>query len=280
MAARGGIVNAREVATMKLRAVVLVGLMSSVVACAGAVKEESTQSSASALAKAPVGAGTHGVVKAMGDALGEVPLRPDQRSSLEALAQAAETRHAPLVADRKDLMLAVADQIEQGAIDRGALQPKIAKITTDFAAVRDDDRAAIAKLHDTLDSEQRGAFVDAIEGQFKAKHGDHPFARMKALSDELKLTSDQRSQIRGTLKDEMKAHHGGKDRPHPKAMLEAFRQDKLDLDKVAPPRDLSTERGEHITALAEKLLPILTPEQRKIAAAKVRAAADGDPLAN
>ncbi len=148
----------------------------------------------------------------------------------------------------------------------------------------------------------------------KARHGhggEHHklggFGRMKELADELKLTDDQRSKLHDAIKDSMhdaheewKAHgeHGrgergeagerrGKAGEHGKAgmrggkhALEAFREDKLDLDKVAPPHDMKAMASfgtERVAAFAERILPILTPEQRKIAADKVRAmAANGD----
>ena len=253
---------------MKIHGVVLSVLLSTVaIACGGSVSE-SPQSSASALAKAPVGATTHGAVKVIGDALAEVPLRPDQRTAIEALAQAAEARHVPMAADRRDLMLAVADQIEAGNVDKNALQPGIAKVTAYAAAVRDEDRAAIVKLHDLLDADQRSAFVDALEAKRGSGHG---LSKMKQLADDLKLTDAQRGQMRSLLRGSMKDLRG---EHHAKEMLEAFRQDTLDLDKVAPPKDLASIHGDRVASLAEKVLPILTADQRKLAADKVRTLAE------
>ncbi|MBX3260166.1 MAG: hypothetical protein KIS78_21745 [Labilithrix sp.] len=286
------------------------------VACGGTV--ESPQTSASAATKAPIGTNTHGVVRLVGDALGEVPLRADQRAEIEKLAAEAEARHAPMSDARKELMTTLADQIEAGAIDRTALQPKIDKVTTDFEKIRADDRAALTKLHGLLDAEQRSAFVDALEKQLKAKHGERAehvkggFGKLKQLADDLKLTDDQRSQIRDVMREARKEGHDAKDGanaegwkhrargergashsewkrggprhgdgPHAgKRSLEAFRADTFDLDKVAPPHDAkATARFgvDRLSGFAEKVLPILTPEQRKIAADKVRAmAASGD----
>src|SRR5436190_598301 len=84
-------------------------------ACGGSV--EQPQTTASALSKAPVGANTHGIVKLAGDALGEVALRPDQRSEIEKLVNDAEARHAPMVERKKEVVLAFADQVEKGVVD-------------------------------------------------------------------------------------------------------------------------------------------------------------------
>jgi Spy/CpxP family protein refolding chaperone len=288
----------------------LAGSAAAIVACGGSV-EHSPQTSASAATKAPIGTNTHGLVKVVGDALGEVPLRPEQRTEIEKLAQDAEARHVPIAEKRKTVALAFADQVEKGAIDRTALQPSIDAMTADMEKAQAGDRAAIGRLHAILDPEQRGAFVDALERAFKAKHGEHGahggkhggFAKMKALADDLKLTDAQKTQIhdimRDSFKEGMKAHrhpsgatggdeggpswhvrrggeHGEAREHHGKHGLEAFREDKLDLDKTVPTRDtkaMTAFGANHATSVAEKVLPILTPEQRKIAAEKLRAAA-------
>lgn len=275
----------------------------SVVACGGTV-EHAPQTSASAATKAPVGTNTHGLVKLVSEALGEVALRPDQRTEIEKLAQDAESRHAPMLNGRKELMLLVADQLEAGAIDMAALQPKIDRVIGDLEKAQADDRAAIAKLHGILDGEQRNAFVDALEKQLKAKRGEHGkgFFKAKQLADDLKLTEDQRSKIHEVMRESFKEamkhhgraahedgekdgapwHHGEKGHGHHggKKAMEAFREDKLDLAKAAPPHDIkamATFGTDRAKTVAEKILPLLTAEQRKLAADKVRAmAASGD----
>ncbi len=267
----------------------------SVVACGGSV--EAPQTTASAATKAPVGATTHGFVKVVGEALGEVPLRAEQRTELEKLATEAETRHAAMADGRKDLMGAIADQIEKGALDRAALQPKVDRVVADFEKVRPADNAALARVHAILDPEQRSAFVDALEKKMHEHHGMRAegksamkgFVHMKQLADELKLTDDQRAQIRAVMMDahkeqggeirgeraERAGHHAWKGRHHAgKQALEAFRSDKFDPNAIGPQGDMKEKAAEGTTKIlgvAEKLLPILTPEQRKIAADKLRA---------
>lgn len=285
----------------------LASMSALVVACGGTV-EHSPQTSASAATKAPLGTNTRGVVKIVSDALGEVPLRSDQRTEIETLAAEAEARHAPTADARKELMLTFADQVENGAIDRAALQAKIDAAAADLEKVRADDRAALVKLHALLDAEQRHAFVDALEEQMKSmksKRGDRGahakggFGKMKQLAADLELTDEQKSQIKDAMREARKegketwkrrrherAGHGAAhaDRKGPRRgpmkVLEAFREDKLDLDKLAlrggaePAARSATLR---MASMAEKVLPILTPQQRKIAADKLRAmAASGD----
>lgn len=268
----------------------------SVIACGGSVEAPQTQ--ASAATKAPVGATTHGFVKVVGDALGEVPLRADQRTELEKLASEADARHAATAEGRKDLMAAIADQIEKGSIDRAALQPKIDRVVADLEKVRPADGAALSRVHAILDAEQRNAFVDALEKKMHEHHGmkaggEHAmkgFAHMKQLADELKLTDDQRAQIRSVMMEAHRGergergerggrggkgeHHAWKGRHHAgKQALESFRSDKFDPNAIGPHGDMKEKAAAGTTRIlgfAEKILPILTPEQRKIAADKLR----------
>ncbi|MBX3190165.1 MAG: Spy/CpxP family protein refolding chaperone [Labilithrix sp.] len=267
------------------------------IGCGGTVEQPQT---AAGVSKAPVGQNTHGVVKLVGDALGEVPLRPDQRVELEKLAQASEARHVAMADGRKELMLAVADQVEKGAIDKGALQPKIDRIVADLEKSRPEDRAALARVHAILDADQRNLFVDALESRFKGKHhrmkggeggehgerghhkGKHGFHGMKQLAEDLKLTDEQKSQIKDAL---MSGHEGGRDRremfrgmhermSEGKQALESFRTDKFDANAAGPSPDkvrvMAAAGSTRFVGAAEKVLPILTPEQRKIAADKLR----------
>jgi Spy/CpxP family protein refolding chaperone len=273
------------------------------VGCGGSVEQPQTQ--AGAAQKAPVAPQTHGVVKMFGEALGEVALRPDQRTELEKLALAADARHAAMADGKKDLMLAIADQVEKGSIDKTALQPKVDRIVADLEKGRPEDSAALARMHAILDPEQRNAFVDALESKFKGKHhggrhhGGHNADKgeagetgkhgghmggmhaMKQLSDDLKLTDDQKTQIMDAMKSAHQGHSFKETRERMgqgKRALESFRTDKFDASAAAPsPETLRAQAAigtSRTIGLAEKVLPILTPDQRKIAAEKLRGMAN------
>ena len=56
-------------------------------------------------------------------------------------------------------------------------------------------------------------------------------------------------------------------------MLEAFKGDSFSMDAVAPPEDVRAGAHEisgRMLEMVETVLPILTPEQRTLAAAKLR----------
>jgi len=267
-------------------------------ACGGTVTGEAPATAQQAATKAPIAQDAHGPVKLIGAALGEVPLRPTQRTEIEKLAADAEARHQAGGAERKALLEAVAAQVEAGKIDRAALQPKIDAAAAAFAKNQDADRAAFEKLHDILDSDQRAAFVAAVQAklaemkaEWKSKgddqKGEHRGARrggpMREWATALKLTDDQKKQIWDAMKDKFKAmhaadgdhkgHEGFRGREMGKKVLEAFKGDKFVMNDVAPKIDAkaaANKMSDRMLGMLEVALPILTPEQRTLAAQKIR----------
>jgi Spy/CpxP family protein refolding chaperone len=277
------------------RAVVVIGALAlaGLGGCASAATGETQPvTSDTAATRAPVGQNTHGFVRLVGDALGEVALRPAQRAEIEKLAADAEARHAAGKAARADLTKAIADQVAKGAIDRAALQPKI---DATMEKTQPADRAALERLHAILDPDQRTAFVEALQKKMqqhkdaKGEHhvrGDHGGSLMSIAKD-LNLTSDQKDKLHSAMRDqwkEMRTHHkGGGDKPqhharmNGKKVLEAFKTPDFKLDTVAPAHDIkagATKMTERMLKMAETAIPILTPEQRNIAAQKLRERAD------
>jgi len=257
--------------------------------CTATTTGEVSTASASAepATVAPVAVAAHGHIKAIAEALSTVPLRADQRSEIEALATAAQARMDSTKGTRGALMSAFADQVEQGTIDRTALQPKIDAVTAAFAQSHAADNAAFERLHALLDPTQRTTFADAFEAKAQSRHhgpgpgaheGHHgPGQELAAWATDLKLTDDQQDQIKAVLAAQLAAHHGewkggGHDRG--KQMMTAFRSDHFviaELGAAEPPH--ADRMTEHMIGIAQSVLPLLTPEQRTLAAAKLRARA-------
>lgn len=254
-------------------------------ACGSSVEAAPAATAQSAATKAPVAPTAKAAhVKLVSEALSEVSLRPDQRTEIERLASDAEARPASSKQAHADMVNAVAAQIETGTIDRAALQPKIDAAADAWAKDRPADRAALERLHAILDKDQRSAFVDALAAKFHGKRGGHaPKEHLEKIAADLKLTADQQLQIATILHAQMAAHHGDHAKGHEngKAVLEAFKGDRFVMDEVAPPvdaRQRANEMSGHVLAIVEQILPILTPEQRTLAAAKVREHADAMEL--
>jgi Spy/CpxP family protein refolding chaperone len=268
-----------------------------VAACGGSVAEQ-PQTAQGAVSKAPIAQDAHGPLKMIGTALGEVSLRAEQRTEIEKLASDAETRHASGKTARKDLMETVALQVEANKIDRAALQPKIDAVAADMEKARDADRAAFERLHAILDSNQRAAFVSALEANVHGKghgddadHKDHAKggrAGMKQWAEDLKLTDDQKKQIFAAMHDKNKdARHGADHargdhegrKEHGAKVMEAFKSDHFVMNEVAPKADVkaaATKMTDRMIGMIETALPILMPEQRTLAAQKIRARATDD----
>jgi Spy/CpxP family protein refolding chaperone len=280
--------------------------LSVLAACGGTSAAEAPAATAqSAASKAPVGVGTHGPVKVIGEALGEVPLRPEQRTEIEKLAADSEARHASSKAAHKDLTLAIAAQVEKGSIDRAALKPQFDAAAAAWEGSRPADRAALERLHAILDPQQRAVFIDAVEAKMHphaagATGGDeHPYrGHMEEWTTDLKLTDDQKTQIRAALMTAFGGEHHGEHgdterqaehqadhpkehargehhegREHGRKVLEAFKGEKFSLDEVAPAADARAkvgDAGDKFLKGVEVVLPILTAEQRAIAATKLR----------
>lgn len=254
--------------------------------CGGSVTSEPPQTADTATTKAPVAVNAHGPVKLFGDALGVVPLTATQRTQIEQLATDAEARHGDARAARKDLMTALAAQVQAGQIDRPTLQPKIDALVAALQKAQPGDRAAFEQLHAILGPQQRTAFVDAVKARIGARMGEmrdkHP---MKQWAEDLQLSDDQRAQIKAAITDRMHAA-GAAGAPHEdwsqakhhgEAVMTAFEQDRFVMDEVSPARDVQAQVAKmtgHVLGIVEAALPVLTPEQRVLAAQKMMERAD------
>lgn len=227
--------------------------------------------------KAPVAVDAKGPVKLLGQAFAEVALSAEQRAEIEKLAAEAAARHEPIAARKRELAEAVAAQIEAGRIDRAALAPKIRALSTAWQSAQAGDRPAIQRVHALLDADQRDALVDAIEDRVRAKLHERPMRqRMKEWVTDLKLSDDQVDRIKDSIKARWHQHGDGgpADFRNPlqrgKDALEAFRDDDFDVGEKVPVLDPAGAGGDRLIGVVETVLPILTPEQRALAARKIR----------
>jgi Spy/CpxP family protein refolding chaperone len=216
------------------------------------------------------------------EALTKVSLRPDQQPIVDQLGKDAATRHEAIKTARGALRNAIADQVQAGKIDRAALKPQMDALLAAIDQSRPADRAAMVRLHDVLDKNQRNQFVDALEAQFH-DHGAHAgrpgLGHARQWASDLNLTDQQRDQIRTAVRgkfegqrEQMKEQwHAAREQGQ--KMLESFRQDQFTLDANSPQlfgRDKIAGGVGKMIDFAEAAVPTLTPEQRVIAAQKIR----------
>ena len=216
------------------------------------------------------------------EALTKVSLRPDQQPVVEQLGKDAETRHEAIKAARVALCNALADQVQAGKIDRAALKPQLDALLAAIEQSRPADRAAMVRLHDVLDKNQRSQFVDALESQFRDRmHGGaRPgLGHARQWATDLNLSDQQRDQIRTAVRSKFEGQREQmKDqwratREQGHQLLESFRQDQFTLDANSPQlfgRDKIAGGVGKMIDFAEAAVPTLTPDQRAIAAQKIR----------
>ena len=211
-------------------------------------------------------------------------------------------------------MLALADQVEKGTID-AALQPKIDRIVARpregatrrqrraRACARDprprpaqrvrgrpgvevQGSATAASASAASRSRRRGRDEERRSAERRAQGGPmagmhcHEAARRGPEAHRRPEEPDHRAEERGrrsTFKAQMRDEDG---RGHePEKVLDSFRSDKFDATAAPPRRRRSCARACHRPAALRRRegLPILTPEQRKLAADKLRTMANHSP---
>ena len=281
-----------------LAAAVAITALALAAGCGGSVGEASSAPQATAQAQTVEGAGgdvartheAHGPMQAIQRALTEVNVRADQKATIDQLFADAKARQEKAFADgasaRKDLVTALASQVEAGNVDVTALQPKIDAVQAVHAQARAADLAALDKLHATLDASQRNALVDALEKNAPAGHqwkkgGEHEGAKKEhgmhgGFFKDLNLTDDQKAKIHDAFAaqkkgDEIREH--AKDHVGIKEALDAFRGDAFSAATAMPQRPEMHDRVDHMVRFFSIATPILTQEQRTQAAADLRAKA-------
>jgi hypothetical protein len=271
-------------------------------ACSGAAPTEGAPATAGEVGatRAPVAPLAHGKVRRIGDALGQVALRPDQRSAIESLAADAEARQTAGLGARHDLVTTLAAQVASGTIDRDALAPKVDAIVAAMTDAQPKDRAAFETLHAILDPAQRAEFADAMEshgadgklaGMMKGFAASGIGGPGKQWEDDLNLSAEQRVAFEQILHDAFGGHHGPRGEGHGwhhhgmmhgRALLEAFKADTFSFDEVSPAEDLASKTSTmttHVLDVVDKVLPLLTTDQRATAAQKITERAADLPLA-
>jgi len=261
-------------AKMRLSRWLACGLTASALAISACSGAEAGPAAAAAQTANEDPAGHLGLIR---EALEKVALRPDQKTEVEQLVTAATARHESVRAAHLALRSAVADQVLAGKVDRAALKPQIDALLAAIDKSRPDDRAALVRLHDLLDKNQREQLVSAVESSFRARMHDRKGHGPRQWATDLNLSDEQRDQIRAAMRDQFHRDGDGA-REHWRAaheqgrrLLQSFREDKFTLDgTVTLGRDRIGQGIDRMIDLANAAVPILRPEQRALAAQKIR----------
>jgi len=150
-------------------------------------------------------------------------------------------------------------------------------------------RDALVHLHDVLDRDQRNQLVDSLESDFRDSAGKHGWRGghqgkgegMRQWAEDLGLSDDQKQQIASAVRAQIGRgpHDGGpghdfrEGREHLHLLLESFRQDQFVPESAGPSpfsKDKVAARIDRMLTIAQIATPVLTPDQRTKAAAKIR----------
>src|SRR5688572_12772534 len=189
---------------MKLSANWLIGAhLLSLAACSGsgATTTSNPPEPAKPAATAATAAAATGWVGMLERALGEVNLRPEQKTEIDQMIRAAEARHAGVKEAGQGLKTAIADQLDSGSYDRAKLDREVGALEAALQKTSSADVAALARLHAVLDANQRNLLVDALEGELtdhkrdgKGRGRRGGMFKAKKWAVDLALSDDQKDQ--------------------------------------------------------------------------------------
>jgi hypothetical protein len=213
-----------------------------------------------------------GIVQLVDGALQGIDLRPEQTEALEKLGAEVEEKMGPVTKARKNLALALADEVEAGKVDKETLKPEVEDLVKAAETASPFLRAAFQKLHDILDSKQREEFVDHFRAEVKEARERHDLKDdLDKMAHNLKLTDDEKSKIGEILEHD--EGEGKEAHDSLKRVIDAFPSDSFSLDQVLPAghvREHTEKMAGLIIEDAREVTDVLTPEQRKAAADSIR----------
>jgi len=208
----------------------------------------------------------------------KLELRADQRARLESLAKDVEARLEPARKLRHGIALELVRELRAGKLDRPRLQALLQTVEAQHQAVRPVVLAALDNLHRTLTPVQRKKLVLALEtGRHRRGH-HHGLSALRRATKQLGLSDEQLDRIQAVVKSghgvgarlsRMLKLHDQLDAAKETFLSDAFEASKLEIVQQAPA--LIRERLAEMIGIGEQVLPLLTAEQRSLAATLLEA---------
>jgi Spy/CpxP family protein refolding chaperone len=217
--------------------------------------------------------GTLGHAKVLKELMGKLSLRADQRASIEQLAKEVHAKMAPARELRAEVVKEVAGQLRAGRVDRAKIDALVKRARAQHRAAKPVLIAALNRLHRTLDASQRAELVEELEDRFDRRPRHH--RKMRKLMKRLKLSDDQKDRIKSYARSTFRASRTEriaklmKLKDQIEDAADAFKSDRFDAAKLAifqRSPDQHRPKVKLMIRMAELTLPILTAEQRNLAA--------------
>nr|HEX4312895.1 Spy/CpxP family protein refolding chaperone [Kofleriaceae bacterium] len=203
----------------------------------------------------------------------------DQR---ETITKIQHDMHDKLRASRdaeKALLLAVADGVAAGTVDRAKLDDNIARVGAESAKLHDAVADSLNALHTALTPPQRQALVDKVEAHLGVWHRENEGKgrHLAQLAADFGLSADQVDKIRTAYQasnDKAPRYDNSEAENHVKAFGDAFVKDQFDAHALttggAVNAHMATWGMIRTVNLYTAAAPVLTPEQRAKVADSIR----------
>jgi Spy/CpxP family protein refolding chaperone len=217
--------------------------------------------------------------------LDSIGVNADQTAAIKKLQADMHAKMQPAHDAEKAVLLALADGVAEGKIDRAKIDPAIAQLSSASASVHDAMIASLNSLHGILTPPQRQALVDKVEAHADVWHhlntsdepgkGDHD--HFAELAKHLSLSPDQVEKIRASFTGSSKSaprYDRAEADEHLKMFATSFASETFDAKTLTKAGAVNARMATwgigRTVRLYEAAAPVLTPEQRTKAAETLR----------
>jgi Spy/CpxP family protein refolding chaperone len=219
-----------------------------------------------------------GVISMISDAIASLQLTKDQSTQVSALVHDLEQHHAAVEEARKHLSLDIAASVEVGVVDDRGLAKDGAELGKARVEVAPTDAKALEELHQILTPDQRKQFAASLNAAAEKLRNDDAQRRYSNWRSDLEINTDQNEKIEprldadGSLAASARAEQEAW-RRRLRATANDFAGDTYKASAYGDPDVVATtvERVRRLAVFLSVVVPVLTPEQRKTAAANLRA---------
>jgi hypothetical protein len=199
----------------------------------------------------------------------------EERAAITKIQQDLSAKLEPVHAAQGNVLSLLADGVAAGAVDKAKVDAAIAKVDLATATSAKPATAdALNRLHSILDVPQRKALVQKIQAHWQVWQEANADGGARALG----LTADQMNRIRAGVQSAAPEATKTFDRTMAESRLESFGTTfegeafdaKTLIDSEGGKADLASHGIRRMARFYEAAAPVLTPDQRTKAAARLR----------
>lgn len=200
-----------------------------------------------------------------------------QRGAITKIQQDLALELEPVHAAQGSVLSILADGVAAGAVDKAKVDAAIANVdATTAASGKTATAEALNQLHAVLSPPQRKALVEKLQAHWQVwQDANAEAGAPAAVASDLGLSADQVSRIRAAVQTSSTDATKSFDRARADSRLNdfgtAFQGEAFDAETLTgPTADLAGQGLRRMARLYEAAAPVLTPDQRTKAAARLR----------